>query len=325
MEKTLKKNIRLGLFVTLGLVVFIFGIFQVGSKNEMFNKTFVISAQFSNTSGLKSGSNIRYNGVKVGIVKSVQLINDTLVQVEMRIEQSKRRFILKNSIASIASDGLMGDKMVNIVSGPANSLPADVVADNDRIASRNPINTDQVFQTLLATNNNVKVISENLKRLTSDLNSENGTIQMLYKDPSMANDLKRSFANLNQITGKVLAVSSSLQHITDKVQSGNGSIAEIINDTTMSDDLAYAITRLKQTSVELTGVAGELSKTMERVNSGNGAVNMVLTDTAFSANFRQSISNIKSASAKLDTNMEALKHNFLFRGYFRKQEKKNRK
>src|ERR1017187_1950238 len=114
MDKTLRKNIFLGFFVLIGIILFIVGIFLVGSKNEMFQKTFPITARFTNATGLKSGSNVRYNGVKVGIVKSVNLINDTLVQVDMSIEEDKRHFILTNATAAIASDGLMGDKIVNI-------------------------------------------------------------------------------------------------------------------------------------------------------------------------------------------------------------------
>ena len=325
MDKAQRKNILLGLFVLLGIIIFIFGIFMVGSKNEMFKKTFTISARFTNANGLKPGSNIRYNGVKVGIVKSVTLLNDTLVRVDMNIEENKRQFILKNVVASIVSDGLMGDKMVNITANKNGEAGVAVIENNDVIQSRNPLNTDVVMQTLSATNENVKVISENLKKLTSDLNSENGTVQALYKDPAMANNLKNSFSNLNLITNKVLTVSSSLQHITDQIQNGNGTVGEILNDTTLGKNLAQALTKLKETSDELNKVSGKLSTTMDHVNSGNGAVNMALTDTAFSSNIKQSMLNIKSASEKLDKNMEALKHNFLLRGYFRKQEKRNKK
>ena len=321
MDKTLRKNILLGFFVLVGIILFIVGIFLVGSKNEMFTKTFAITAKFTNATGLKAGSNVRYNGVKVGIVKSVMLVNDTLVQVDMMIEQSKRPFILKTAIASIASDGLMGDKIVNISAG---KNPGLQVQDNDTLQANNPLVTDQVLQTLSQSNENIKVITDNLKKITSDLNSNNGSVQLLYKDSLMAKNLKQSFTNLGAITGKVLDVSSSLQNITSQIQNGNGALGEILNDTSLANNLTYTFDKLKETSDALNIASGKLSETIQHANSGKGALNMILTDTAFSATVQQSMLNIKSASKGLDENMEALKHNFLTRGYFRKQARKSK-
>ena len=322
MDSTFRKNIILGFFVLLGLSLFIAGIFLIGAKNEMFRKTFPITAKFANTNGLKEGSNVRYNGVKVGIVKTVTLINDTLVQVNMQIEESKRKFILKNAIASIASDGLMGDKLINITTGQAD---APQVQNNDVLAVRNPLITDQVLQTLSQSNDNIREITENLKTLTADINSKNGPVQLLYKDTLMAKNLKQSFSNLDGITEKVLKASSSLQQVTSQIQNGNGVLNEIINDTTLANNLSYTLGTLKKTVDKLNIVSRDLSLTVQRANSGNGAINMLLTDTAFSADIQKSMQNIKSASKGLDENMEALKHNFLMRGYFRKQAKKNKK
>ncbi len=263
MDKTLKKNILLGFFVLIGIVLFIAGIFLVGSKNEMFAKTFPITAKFKNATGLKSGSNVRYNGVKVGIVKAVNLINDTLVQVDMEIEEAKRSFIHTTAVAAIASDGLMGDKIVNISAGKNSGAQ---VKNNDLLAAHNPLVTDEVLETLNKSNENIRVITDNLKTITSDINSNNGPVQMLYKDPAMAQSLRQSFTNLDAITGKVLNVSASLQNITSQIQNGNGALGEIINDTSLAKNLAYTLSKLKQTSDALNTASGNLSKTIEHAN-----------------------------------------------------------
>lgn len=322
MDKIRQKNIWLGVFVIAGLGVFITGLFFVGSKNELFTKTFTITAKFSNANGLKPGSNVRFNGVKAGIVKSVHLISDTLVQVDMQIEESKRRFIFNNAVASIVSDGLMGDKMVNVVAGNGT---APAIRNNDVIPAHNPIATDKILQTLYVTNENVKVISENLRKLTGDLNTQNGTIQSLYKDPDMAQNLRESFKNLNAVSNKVLMAGNALQQITTQIQKGNGLAGEIIYDTMLGKKLTHTLDNLKETSDQLIGVTGQLSTTLRQADSGKGTINMLLSDTTFSGNLEQSIVNIKSASVKLDQNMEAFKHNFLTRRYFRKKAKKEKK
>ncbi len=322
MDRTVRKNILLGLFVLIGLILFIVGIFLVGAKNEMFIKTFPISARFTNATGLKVGSNVRYNGVKVGIVKSVKLINDTMVQVDLQIEENKRGFIHNTAIASIVSDGLMGDKLVNIISGKTEGVP---LKNNEYVMVQNPLKTDEMLQTLNKTNDNIRVITDNLKSLTTDIVSGNGAAQSLYKDTVMANNLKKSFSNLDAITNQVLQVSKSLQQVTNKIQNGNGALSEIINDTVLAQNLSQTMDKLKQISDELIKASGSLTKTVEKANSGKGPINMLLSDTTLSANVQQSMINIKKASVGLDENMEALKHNFLTRGYFRKMEKKKRK
>jgi phospholipid/cholesterol/gamma-HCH transport system substrate-binding protein len=322
MEKSRRKNILLGFFVLAGIVLFIVGLFLVGSKNELFTKTFVITTKFSNATGLKQGGIVRFNGVKVGIVKSVTLLNDSVVQVDMQIEETKRQYIPSNAIASIASDGLMGDKIINITTGRGQGLP---IKDNEIIAAHNPMVMDQVYQTLNTTNENIRVISENLKALTSDLNSKNGTLQMLYKDSAMAGNLRQSFNNLNAVSNRVLGVSNTLQQIASEIKNGKGLAGELVNDTALGRSLVFTVDRLKETSNKLNDASKQFEVTSQRINSGKGTVNMLLSDTSFSSNLSQSLYNIKSASAKLDLNMEALKHSFLTRGYFRKLEKKAKK
>ena len=141
----------------------------------------------------------------------------------------------------------------------------------------------------------------------------------------MAQNLKQSFGNLDAITNKVLDVSSSLKDITSQIQHGNGALGTLINDTSLSRNLSYTMSKLKETSDALNTASGKLSETIDHANTGKGTLNMLLTDTAFSATVQQSMTNIKSASKGLDEDMEALKHNFLTKGYFRKQAKKERK
>jgi phospholipid/cholesterol/gamma-HCH transport system substrate-binding protein len=318
MDKTMKRNVILGLFVMSGIILFIAGIFLIGSRNELFNKTFIITADFSNATGLKSGSNVRFNGVKVGVVNSVTIVSDTMVQVNMKIERSKRNFITNNVVASIASDGLMGDKIVNLITQKGGGIP---ISDNAVIASTTPLSTDKVLQTLNATNENVKGISDNLLKITQDLNSGRGTIQTLYKDTAMASKLRASFSNLDLTTNQVLSAGNSLREITDEIKNGHGPAGELLKDTLLSNDLIHTMNKLKSTSDQLDDISHQLSQTIQSANTGKGAVNMLLRDTTFANNVQQSMTNIKSASIKLNEDMEALKHNFLTRRYFRKLSK----
>lgn len=322
MDKEIRRYIILGLFVTLGLIIFIFGIFKVGSKNEMFTKTFLIKTVFTNTNGLKAGGNVRFNGVNVGAVKAVTLLNDSLVEVDMQIEETKHQFITRSAIASIASDGLMGDKLINISNSAAGSI---AVQPNDYIQSRGSINTDKVLQTLNESNDNVKAITANLKTITTDLNTRKGSLQALYKDTVMAASLKRSFSNLKNASNEVLQTGTALKQIALQIQTGKGTVGQILHDTAIGQNLASTVNKLKAASDKLNSVSGQMEQTMQHINSGSGAVNKLLTDTALSADLKQSITNIKQASVGLNEDLEGLKHSVLLRGYFKKKAKEQKR
>jgi phospholipid/cholesterol/gamma-HCH transport system substrate-binding protein len=318
MDKEFRKKVMLGLFVVIGLGLFIIGIFLIGSKSEMFTKSFIISARFKDAAGLKKGGNVRFNGVKVGIVDAVTILNDTAIQVDMKIEEAKHKFITQFAIAKIASDGLMGDKMIDIT----NLQPGGAaIADKGTITSRNPLNTDDMLETLNATNKNVKVITDNLKVLTDNLNNAKGTFQALYKDTTMAINIKQSINNFKAMSLDVAKAGNDIKQITWKIQNGNGSMSRMINDTTLGHNLATAVNKLKSVSEKLNSASDQINVTMTHINSGEGTVNQVLTDPKLSANVKQSVENIKTASVTLNEDLEALKHSIFLRGYFKKKAK----
>jgi phospholipid/cholesterol/gamma-HCH transport system substrate-binding protein len=318
MDKETKINVKLGLFVAIGILIFIVGIFFIGARNGMFSKAFNVKTYFADASGLKEGGNVRYDGVKVGIVKKVILINDSTVEVDLQIDESKHEFITKSAITSISSDGLMGDKLVNVTSGKPNSPMAE---NGDILKSKEAVNTDKIISKLTVTNDNIGVISENLKNITSDLNTKKGAVQSLYKDTTLAIELRKTFKNLNTMSVDVLTAGENVKMMTAKMQSGKGSISQILNDTTMGRNLARTISKLKETSDKLNSASDAINTTMRQVNSGQGPVHMLLTDSATANNIRQSMSNLKKASYTLNQDLEGLQHSFLLKGYFKKKDK----
>jgi phospholipid/cholesterol/gamma-HCH transport system substrate-binding protein len=152
MANTGLRNIKLGLFVVIGTIAFIAALYLIGEQS-LFGSTFKISAEFRNVNGLMAGNNVRFAGIDVGTVESVEIINDSSVKVLMRIEDKSRDFIHKNALASIGTDGLMGNKLININSVKDHSSPVD---DGDVLKTLAPIETDEMLRTLNTTNENMK-------------------------------------------------------------------------------------------------------------------------------------------------------------------------
>jgi outer membrane protein OmpA-like peptidoglycan-associated protein len=125
---------RVGVLVVLALVILGVGIFLVGSKSSMFSPTYILKANFQNVDGLVNGAGVRLGGIDQGTVTAIDLPSqpDGSMTVVMKLRSSTRNLIKKDSRASISTEGLLGDKFVDISFG---SVKADPVGDNDTIGS----------------------------------------------------------------------------------------------------------------------------------------------------------------------------------------------
>ncbi|HEY4153968.1 MAG TPA: MCE family protein, partial [Puia sp.] len=127
---------KLGLFIISGLVLLVLGLFYIGKQKNLFDSHFRLNAVFSNVSGLKTGNNVRLGGINIGTVEGIELITDTSVMVRMSVKEKLQKFIHGNAIASIGSEGLMGDRVVFITPGAAGG---ETVKDNAVLGSRAPV------------------------------------------------------------------------------------------------------------------------------------------------------------------------------------------
>ncbi|HYL37109.1 MAG TPA: MlaD family protein [Bryobacteraceae bacterium] len=216
------RALRLGLFVVGTLLILGLAVFLIGSNELLFQPNYHLKAQFANVSGLTPGADVRVGGIHEGTIKGIQLPNQPNGQVTLVMELDDRthRVVKKDSMAAIKSDGLMGDKYVEISFGTEG---AGDVKDGDTIASQPPLD-----------------ISDLIKKADQILDSSKGAVE-----------------NISQ-------ASDSLKDIGAKVNQGKGTIGALIND----------------------------KKAYQEVTAGA---------TAF------------------DEDMEALKHNFFLRGFFKKR------
>ena len=149
MEKTNSQKIQLGIFVIIGTLVFLAAIYFIGNKQNMFGNTSHLKAVFVNVNGLQPGNNVRYAGIDIGTVKEIEMINDTMIRVEMEIQDKIISHINKDAVAIIGSDGLVGNKIISILPGKYNTTP---VKEGDFIKSMKRLNTEDMLKTLNVTN-----------------------------------------------------------------------------------------------------------------------------------------------------------------------------
>ncbi len=317
MEKSTTQKMRLGIFVIIGLMLFVLAIYFIGEKQKMFGETNKLSAIFNNVSGLQLGNNVRYSGINVGTVRGISIINDTTIRVDMIIDKTIFKHIKKNAVATIGSDGLVGNMIINITPGE-NSISA--VQPDDIIKSVNRIRTDDILSTLNVTNQNAALLTVDLLKITKEITQGKGTVGLLINDTIMGSDLKQTLRYL-KLTSK--GTSESVGKLNELIASLNnkGNVIGVLKDTAVANKIKTIVGNLERSSDGINKVVTNLNATITNVKDGKGALNYLSNDPELVRKIDSTMTNINQASFRLNEDLEALKHNFLFRGYFKKQEK----
>ncbi|MCK0109478.1 MlaD family protein [Flavobacteriaceae bacterium S0825] len=324
MKNTNSQKLRLGLFVITGTVLFIVGVYLIGQRQNMFKKTFTISAYFQNVNGLQNGNNVRYSGIDIGTVKDITMINDSTIKVEMSIDEKIITHIKKDAIATIGSDGLVGNMILNIVPGNGHS---DIISNGDTIESYSKIGADDILSTLSVSSENAAILTSDLLKITTAMLKGKGTVGLLLNDTIMAQDLKQSVTNLKLASRSATNTINELNTIISSLKTNDETVlGMLMNDTISGEKLKNIVGHLETSSIEIENVLSSINATVEDFNSSDeGAYNYILKDTSLVNSLKTTLKNINEGTDKFNQNMEALKHNFLTRGYFRKLERQEKR
>lgn len=323
MKQNTSKHAMLGIFVILGLTIFVIAVYFIGNTQNLFGKSTRITSVFTNVNGLQLGNNVRYAGVNVGTVKGIKIVNDTSIAVDMFINQETVPLIKRNSVANISSDGLVGSMIVNIVPG---RVPGSaVIKQGDTLASLNPKGTSEMLNTLSTTNENAALLTADLLKITAAITSGEGLVGELIMDKDMASDFKKSIANLETTSNSALTTINRLNNLLSQVNYEESVAGVLLSDKESAGQVKGIIGRFEEASQQLNRITTNMEDFSIELKEGEGAVNLVTQDTAFRNNLDSTLKNVEEASEKFNENMEALKNNFLFRGYFRKQAREQRR
>jgi len=319
-----ENNTKLGVFVMAGLLALMLSFYMIGKNHNMFGGSFKLKVHFSNLNGLTAGNNVQFSGIQAGTVTKIAMINDTSIEVTLLIDSKVRTYIHKNAVASIGTEGLMGNKIVNIK--PIKSVSA-MVEDGDLLAVQKALNTDEMLETLSKTNNNVSVISEVLKGTVLKIDSS--ALLELINDKTIGLTVRSSLLNINNATANANKMTSGLNELVLQIKQGKGAAGVLLTDTAFADNLKQSMLKIRsagENANQMTLQLNNLVKEIRRdIADGKGPLNTLLKDSLMAKNLSQSMDNIQKGTDKFNQDMEALKHNFLFSGYFKKLEKQKKK
>ncbi len=290
---------RLGIFIFLGTILLIISIFLIGNKEKLFTSTIEIKAYFKQIEGLKSGAPVRLSGYDVGSVSAISLGSDTsrMVEVKMRIDDNLKHFIRLDSEASIETEGLVGKKIVSITPGSPNEAE---ISEGGIIKSKSPVNVAKIIEQTEAVMSYMKDLTKDFSEIFAKVNRGEGSIGKLINDDQLYNSTVR----ITQTADKSLTtITNRLDEISNIIVSTTGSIKSILTD--------------------VDGTIADIHKVINKVNNGEGALGALISDRQTGDSIKTIVKNLTRTSDqarvavdRLAENMEALKHNWLFKGYF---------
>ena len=313
-----KKAITVGIFLAVGLVIFLLGVFTLGGQQKSFSKTIHISAIFDDVAGLKKGNNIWFSGVKVGTIQSIHFTGNSQVAVSMNIDQTTQEYIHRNAGVRISSDGLIGNKIIVIDGG---SPQAPVVQDGDVLQADKLLSTDDMLKVLQQNNQNLLGITTDFKLLSHRMLQGKGTIGALLADSIMGVQLRNSMRNLQQATASAAHLATQLNQFTAKLNTKGALADKLFTDTVTFNRIKAAAMQLQQAATNASVLTNNLNKASNKLNTTDNAIGVLLNDPKGAVQVQTTLNNLQASSIKLNEDLEAVQHNFLLKGFFKKKAK----
>ncbi|MCC9137495.1 MlaD family protein [Pontibacter silvestris] len=311
-----KRSVMVGVFVLLALIIFVAGVFILGGQQNRFESSIRVRAVFDDVEGLRTGNNVWFSGVKIGTVKRISFYGEDQVEVEMNIIEDAQRYIHKDARALLSSESLIGNRIIEITGGSPQAPP---VQDGDIIQVEAGLDTDDMLATLQRNNENLVSITEDFKELSAGLTNGKGTVGALLTDSTLANNLRTMVTNLQQTSANSARASQALTQFTSKLNTPGGLANELLTDTAVFNKLQASVAQLEQATTSASAMVENLNQATGKLNDSDNAVGVLLSDPDFAKRLQSTMQNLETSTEKFDQNMEALQHNFLLRGFFKRQ------
>ncbi len=318
-ESPNKRAVIVGVFVLIGVLVLLAGILTIGNLHETFKRKMQVTSLFEDVNGLLPGSNVWFSGVKIGTVKKLRFYGKSQVEVIMNLDENAQQYIRKDAKAKIGSDGLIGNKIIVIYGGTS---AAGAVQQGDTLHVESMLSTDDIMKTLQENNKNLLEITNNFKVVSKKIAQGEGTLGKLISDESIFNNINATTQSLQQASAKAQQLMSSLSTFTSKLNKEGTLMNDLATDTVMFKSISATITELQQIADSANVMVNSLKDASKDPKSTLG---VLIHDDDSGAHLKGTIENLDKSTKTLNEDLELLKHTFLLRGAYKKQQKAEKK
>jgi phospholipid/cholesterol/gamma-HCH transport system substrate-binding protein len=313
------RNITVGVFVAAGVSLFTFGIFLIGNQHKAFSRHFEVYTEFANLDGIAKGAKVRVAGMDGGEVVDIAVPDrpPAKFRVKLSIEQRLHVLVRTDSVVTIATEGVVGDKFLLVHQGGQQT--SEAVAQTT-LPSKEPLDLSDLMEKsagmLKDANGMMKQVGGKLNgaldAITTTVNDADdvvvglkegkGPAGMLLRDEDTAERLRQTVENARQATSALNHASSQADALVSDLRSrdlGQKADDAIVSAKSAAQHIDATSQQLHQTVTEALGPDDQ----------GEDAA----------TNIQQSLSNLNQATGNMAEDTEALKHNFFFRGFFKRR------
>jgi phospholipid/cholesterol/gamma-HCH transport system substrate-binding protein len=308
-----------GVFVLSAALLFSVGLFLIGNRQRVFVRHVDFFTSLNDVNGISPGTKVRVSGFEAGQVSGIQIPDQAAdkFRLKLQVDSKLHRLIRDDSFVTVESDGLVGDRFLVIHKG---SDQAPEAASGTTLPAKEPIELSAVIAkatgvmdeanaaigdiaakvdgTLAAVSTTVN----NTNAIVTGIRNGNGTVGMLLTDQQTANKVKDAVGNAEQAT-------ANLNQVTVQAK-------QIMTDFQSRDLFGKAEATLNNTK----NASGQIAQASRQINlSLNEALGPDWSGESAGQNLSQTFSNVNLATANMADDTEALKHEFFFRGFFKKR------
>ena len=296
-----------GAFVVLGVVLFTAALFMIGSRRMLFEDRFTLYSEFSRLGQLENGAAVRVAGLDAGEVTEIMIppSPSAKFRVQMEVREDLRHLIRADSVATTQTEGLVGAVYVNINPG---TDQAAIVAENGTIQGRDPF---QMADLLQQASDTITMVNDTVEELRGDITKAVQQVALTAEDAhTLLEDIR---PDITTIARNGSRISADTQQVLQSIREGEGTIGKLINDDTLYRRATEIANEAKSVMENVRDVSNEARRAISDFRSKDGPAQGLMAD------MRVTLSQAREATADLADNMEAMKHNFLLRGFFNRR------
>lgn len=303
----MNRNVKVGIFVSMGVLVGAILIFLIGDERHMFDRTVYLRASFNDVAGLRVGGPVRMGGVDVGQVVAIEFgreDNDRRVHIRFSLIAHELVRVRRDSVVRIASKGLLGDKALDLTMGsPAQpglrdndvvrSEESDDMSTAIRSAGTALQRANEVLGNVVAVTrplandrlgNDLLAIARDVRTITHQIAVGPGTAHTLLADPMMAQRIESTLASVNVTAQRVASASGHIDAIAREARTGRGLVHALVYDRSGGE----VVRNVAEMTHEVAAITHD-------VRTGDGGLHRVI----YGQEVAEAVTNVNAASASL--------------------------
>ena len=299
--------IGVGAFVLTGLLLFAAALFMIGDRQMAFARKYTLYTEFARITGLQPGAIVRVSGAKAGAVRAIEPPADPGKKFRVRLEIAAdlRQLVRTDSIASIETEGLVGGSFLNVSTG---TVAAPEAPAESTIAGREPIIIADLVEQMRDT---IELVNTTIASLSGQIQE---VLALVGTTVTSANTLIAEVGDdVKSLASATARISADASKITAGIQKGEGTLGKLVKDDELYQRVAAIAKNAEAVSLETRAAVQQARRTLDSLQTKEGDV------VALAANLKETLDDARSAMNGLSENMEALKRNFLLRGYFNRR------